>query len=144
MSGEPAPKSTADGDKVVKTDDEWRRQLTETQYYVARGGATEPAFSGRYYNSKRPGTYRCVCCAAPLFSSGDKFNSRSGWPSYTKPVEAGAIAEHEDESLGMVRTEVKCANCDAHLGHVFPDGPQPTGLRYCINSVCLVLDPEKK
>lgn len=122
--------------KIVKNDQEWRELLSDEAYRVCRQNGTEPPFSGKYYTNKEDGTYRCICCNAPLFKSDAKFDSGSGWPSYYESIE-GAIKELKDTSHGMTRVEVRCASCDAHLGHVFPDGPQPTGLRYCINSVCL-------
>ena len=127
--------------RIEKSEAEWLKQLTPEQYAVARQGGTEPAFTGVYYDSKQPGLYRCVCCKAELFSSEAKYDSGSGWPSYWQPVSEDAVTTHEDLSHGMRRVEVRCADCDAHLGHVFPDGPDPTGLRYCINSVCLELEP---
>jgi len=122
--------------KVVKTEQEWKAQLTPEEFQVCRQHGTEAPFSGKYYDYKGEGLYSCKCCGAPLFTSDTKFNSGTGWPSYFEPVE-GAITEIKDISHGMMRTEVRCSSCDAHLGHVFPDGPEPTGLRYCINSVCL-------
>ena len=124
-------------DKVTKTESEWRAQLSPEEYYVTREKGTERAFSGKYHNATGPGTYTCVCCGQDLFDSNEKFESGTGWPSYWQPVEPGAVITEEDRSFGMLRTEVMCAKCDAHLGHVFPDGPPPTGLRYCINSLSL-------
>ncbi|MSR21974.1 MAG: peptide-methionine (R)-S-oxide reductase [Gemmatimonadetes bacterium] len=127
---------------VELSPEEWKKRLTPEQYQVARAKGTERAFTGEYWNSKTPGTYRCVCCGTPLFSSDTKFDSGTGWPSFWEPVEGSNVREVEDRSLTMRRTEVVCAACDAHLGHVFPDGPQPTGLRYCMNSASLRLDPD--
>ena len=128
--------------KVVKTDAEWRQQLTPKQYYVTREHGTERAFTGPYHDSKEDGIYRCVCCGAPLFKSDTKYDSGTGWPSFYQPIEKDAVTEKEDRSLFMRRTEVLCGKCDAHLGHVFPDGPQPTGLRYCMNGTALTLDKD--
>jgi peptide-methionine (R)-S-oxide reductase len=127
--------------KVSKTVDEWRAALSNEEYEVARCGGTERAFSGRYWDTKTPGTYHCVCCGAKLFESATKYDSGTGWPSFYAPVAQDAVAVHEDRSMGMVRTEVVCAACEAHLGHVFPDGPEPTGLRFCMNSASLKLEP---
>ena len=129
-------------EKVVKTEAEWKAQLTPLEYKVTRRAGTERAFTGEYWREKTEGAYNCRCCGAPLFHSSSKFDSGTGWPSFTEPMSAEAVAMQEDRSLFMVRTEVHCARCDAHLGHVFPDGPAPTGLRYCLNSVSLTLQPD--
>lgn len=122
--------------KVIKTEQEWKSQLSPEAFYVARQHGTESPFSGQFYDNNESGLYKCICCDAPLFESDTKFNSGTGWPSYYEAVE-DAITEIKDNTHGMLRIEVRCSSCDAHLGHVFPDGPEPTGLRYCINSVSL-------
>jgi len=130
-------------DKLDKPLEAWREELSDEQFHICRLGSTERAFTGEYYATKTPGLYRCACCSAPLFDSDAKYDSGSGWPSYFQPAAPDAIASRDDFSHGMHRIEVRCARCDAHLGHVFPDGPQPTGLRYCINSASLKLEPRQ-
>jgi peptide-methionine (R)-S-oxide reductase len=130
--------------KFDKPDDQWRKDLTPEQFHVLREKGTERAFTGAYNDFKGEGVFKCAGCGQPLFDSATKYNSRSGWPSFYAPADPAAIDEHHDNSHGMVRTEVTCSNCGGHLGHLFPDGPQPTGLRYCINSLSLNFDDKKK
>lgn len=133
----------ADKEKIARSDEEWREQLSDEDYQVARCSGTEAAFTGRYWDEKAVGTYHCICCDAALFRSEAKYDSGTGWPSFFEPIDENAVAEKTDQAHGMIRTESLCAACDAHLGHVFPDGPPPTGLRYCMNSASLRLEKDE-
>ncbi len=135
---------TPNKEKITKSDEEWRRQLSPEQFHVTRQHGTERAFTGPYWNEKRPGLYSCVCCGEPLFDAGAKYESGTGWPSFWAPVDASAVSEHDDRSWFSRRTEIRCAKCDAHLGHVFADGPKPTGQRYCMNGTALRFSPKDK
>jgi peptide-methionine (R)-S-oxide reductase len=143
MTGSEAAGTTM-GAKITKTDQEWREMLTPDQFAILRLGATEPAFTGEYVHTKADGTYHCAACGAKLFDSDTKFDSGTGWPSFTEPAVADAVETLPDDSHGMIRTEVRCARCGSHLGHVFNDGPAPTGQRWCINSLALDLEEEKE
>jgi peptide-methionine (R)-S-oxide reductase len=131
-------------EKIEKSEAEWKAELTPEQYHVARKHGTERPFTHTFDDVKGPGTFTCVACGAPLFDADDKFESGTGWPSFTQPIAPDAVEEHSDRAFLMRRTEIRCARCDAHLGHVFPDGPAPTGLRYCMNGVAMAFEPEAK
>lgn len=130
--------------KIEKPDQQWRDQLTEEQYRITRKHGTERAHTGPHLNEKRPGTFQCVCCGKPLFDMNAKFESGTGWPSFFQPIDAASVKETQDRSFFMTRTEISCVDCNAHLGHVFPDGPQPTGLRYCMNGHALTFTPDEE
>jgi peptide-methionine (R)-S-oxide reductase len=143
MTDETSPPAAAD-ENLPHSEQEWRQRLSPEQYHILREAGTEPAFTGRYWNNHETGDYHCAACGALLFKSDTKFDSGTGWPSFTEPENAEAVTLHEDVTHGMRRVEVRCAKCDSHLGHVFPDGPGPTGTRYCMNSASLDFQPENK
>jgi peptide-methionine (R)-S-oxide reductase len=150
LAGKPSPaaqkgaaRSRAAIERIVKTNEQWKKELTPEQYRVLRNKGTEIAFTGKYWNNHTPGVYRCAACGLELFGSDTKFDSGTGWPSFWTPIAKGHVEEHGDRTLGMMRVEVECARCGGHLGHVFDDGPRPTGLRYCINSAALTFEPKK-
>ena len=144
MEEHAAKKAAQPAEKIQKSDAEWRQQLSDEEYEVTRKKGTERAFTGKYWNTQKHGTFQCVCCGEPLFDSATKFDSGTGWPSFYQPIDESKVELETDESYGMVRTEVMCRRCEAHLGHVFPDGPKPTGLRFCINSAALRLKEDEK
>jgi len=144
LSGQSSQENMKENNQPEKTEKQWKQELTDEEYRVLRQCGTEPAFTGKYYNHKEDGTYDCAACGAKLFRSDTKYDSGSGWPSFYAAIDKKAIKEVEDNNFGMRRIEIKCANCNSHLGHVFPDGPKPTGLRYCVNSVSLGFSKEKK